>query len=146
MVARLTFPLKIGDKEYVCSALNDEGRENLDGWLRAQYVERAAAMIEALTNESDKRLALEVAFKEASKITFVSRLGAEFLATVDGMTRLMYESIKPNQPDVTHKELRELFLNPKNVRLANAVFKELNTAGTTGGPAEADSKRPDPKS
>lgn len=120
-------PIKLGDKEYQVSPIDDSGREALDEWVRAKYVERISPLINAMKSEADKILAIDRAFAQASKMTWLSGEGAQMMGTVEGVARLLYEGIRKNHPEVTIEDFRAELFNSENIMKANAVFRELNT-------------------
>lgn len=120
------YPLKIGDKTYELSPLNDIGREALDEWVRSRYIKRAKLLIEELDNESDKRLALKVAFEEAASLTWLTGKGAKMIATIEGMIRMIFEGIRINHPDLTIEEFTQHTFDQAILEEANAAFDALN--------------------
>jgi hypothetical protein len=119
-------PIVIGDKTYDVSPLSDEGREAMDEWVRAKFVERITPIIDALKNRQDREAALDRAFTRAFEITWMSEEGSKLIGTVEGVAKLLYEGIRPNHPDVTFDELKQQMFSAENVDKANAIFRELN--------------------
>lgn len=127
MASAVRQPILIGNRTYECSALDDNARESLDNWVRERYYEIAASMFEKITKADIREQAMAVAMKEALTLTWMSGEGARLIASVDGMARIFWESIRKNHPDVTYESLREQMMNPDNIRKMNRVFKQLNT-------------------
>lgn len=120
-------PITIGGKTYEVSPINDEGREALDEWVRAKFIERAAPMISKMSSDADKDRALRIAYSQAFSLTWLSGEGARLIATVDGVAKMLYEGIRPNHPDVSFEQIRAELFDPDNIRKATHVFDELNT-------------------
>ena len=122
----LRHPIKLGDKTFEVSPLNDISREALDEWVRSQFVERVLPIINGLASEKDRQLALDRAFDKSLSLTWMSGEGAKLMGTVKGVARMLYEGIRPNHPEIRFEDLCSLLFNPENVRLANAAFRQLN--------------------
>lgn len=135
--------MKLGDKTFEVSPLNDASRDALDEWVRSKFVERVSPIINSLTSEKDKAIALDRAYDKALSLTWMSGEGAKLMGTVEGVARMLYEGVRQNHPDLTYEALCELLFDPENIRKANAIFRELNVRR---GAKQEPPKKPKSKS
>lgn len=118
-------PLRIGDRVYDASPLSDDGRDAMDAWVREKYTERLAPVLNSLSGAALVEATSQM-LRLMPTLTFVSREGSKFVGTIEGMTKLVYEMIRPNHPDVTYEQLLRDMGNPENIRKANEKFKALH--------------------
>lgn len=119
-------PLKFVDgTEYRMSPLSDKDIEELDSWVQSEFLATARKAAEGASEEEYERL-MRVAMQEAMGLTWMSGPGAKRMATVYGMTRLCWQSVKRNHPDVTFDELRTKLFDPANIRRLREEFQRLN--------------------
>lgn len=120
-------PITLGGKTFDVSPLNDNAHESLDLWLRDQYYQRAAGIVEKFSDKALQEMALKVAYKEALSLTWMSGEGSKLISTIEGMARILWEGIRINHPEVTYEEIKECMRNPETIRTADRIFKTLNT-------------------
>lgn len=120
------YPITIDGVEYWCSPLSDLDMSELDNWVRSQTIQDAErAMTPDMTPEARRDLrtaALEV----AGSISWMQGPGARRMATVDGLSRILWHMIKKRHPEVTHEVVRRWCVNPKHAGEAERLFRELN--------------------
>lgn len=118
-------PLKIGDKEFMMSPLTDRDIVELDLWVQAKYVQiaRESARDE---NLQERNRIEELATKTAASLTWMHGTGAQILASVDGMARLVWQAVRKNHPSVSLSELRALMFSEENIKAAQEAFAKAN--------------------
>lgn len=132
-------PIKLGDHEFTIHPLTDADISELDEWVQSRVIEIARrSLVKGLTPLEREEL-LRCAFRTASSMTWLSGDGARIMATVDGLTKLVHQSIKKSHPKVTHADLRMILVNPANAQMFNFMFRKVN--GTIVGD---DGKKGDP--
>lgn len=120
-------PLTFADgTTYQMSPLSDKDIAELDAWVQSRIICMARESLPEGATQSERDETLRVAMQTASSITWMSGQGAKLLATVPGWTRLVWQTIKRNHPDVTEEELSEHMFSPENIREVNRVFTEQN--------------------
>lgn len=129
--ARLTAasaPLVLAGVEYRMSPLSDRDIAELDEWVQIRYVNLVLASLPAEA-EQEERDALRVrAAREALGMTWMSGEGARLMATVDGVTRLLWQSLRREHPDIKEEDLRRLLYSPENIAATRHTFTRLNAA------------------
>lgn len=126
------YPLELGGTEYLVSPLTDGDISELDNWLQARYISRIreslAQQYDGAENIPDAEYtrAMTLAGKEALGISWMSGEGARLMASVDGISRVLWQMIKRRQPDVTHAFIREQCYSPVTAKLAGELFQKLN--------------------
>lgn len=120
-------PLSLNGKEYRASPLSDKDISELDEWVQTLTIRRAQAALTDSMSTAERQELLQVAIREASAMTWVGGHGARMLATVDGMSRLVWQMLKKEHRDLTPDFVRqELIKNPRgNIEEANRVFARL---------------------
>lgn len=111
---------------YLMSPLSDRDIDEIDLYLQSRIIEISRAAIPPDATREDREIFASAALREASNVSMLSGRGVGLLSTVGGMTRLVWQSIKRNHPDVTLNELREQLSKEYNVRAANATFTKAN--------------------
>lgn len=125
-----SMPLKIGSKTFQASPLSDKDLTELDNWVRADFIRTARKSLTPDMSTAEREETLSVAMRIAQTLCAFRGSGARQLASVDGMIRLVWQSVKHNHPNVTEDELRALLLTPEAAAEAiaetNSVFAMLN--------------------
>jgi hypothetical protein len=126
-------PLEFADgTKYRISPLTDKDIEELDMWVQSRVIENARNSITPNMSVAERAETLEIAMKLSLSVSFTSDIGAKMIATVPGMTRLVWQSIRKNHPEVTESELRKHMLNEDNIREANIKFSKVNNSPRKG--------------
>jgi cytochrome c553 len=120
------FPIELDGKEFLMSPLNDQDIAELDLWMSSYYLKMVRASLEDETNQALRDETIRVASREALSLSIMTRDGQKILATVNGMTRLLWQSIKLNHPNVTVHELRAMLLSKENMTRVNEAFAKTN--------------------
>jgi len=123
------YPVKIGNVELLMSPMSDKDISEIDNWLRATYLANARASLNGETNQALRNETIAVASKEAMTISLFSEHGKRMLGTVDGMARLLWQSVHRNHPTVTYEELRAQLFDPSNLNAVNEAFNKANNSG-----------------
>lgn len=130
MPARITaapIPIKFIDgTTFQFSPLTDRDLDEMDEWLRACIMENALESIPASANQAQRDELLAVAGRRADLIAFLSPDGAAMVATLKGMTHLLWMSIRKMHPDVTEESLLTIIRDPRNLQILNAKFRHAN--------------------
>lgn len=130
-------PLQFADGTvYQMSPLSDKDIAELDAWVQSRVIQMARASLSKDAPQSERDETLRIAMQTASSITWLSGQGAQILATVPGWTRLVWQAIKRNHPDVTEEELSAQMFSAENIREVNRVFTEQNVVKGISEPAK----------
>lgn len=132
-------PLVLGDREFQMSPLTDKDIAELDSWIQSRCIEIARNSLPPDASQELRNETIQSAIEVAMSMTWLSGRGAKILATVQGMTRLVWVSIRKNHPDVTPAQLQAYMLDPENIQKANLAFSRLNSAGKSNGAANENS-------
>lgn len=106
--------------------LSDKDNVELDAWVRKYYLFTQRSSIPDGTDEYERDRIERIAQETASTLTWYSGLGIRIMASVDGMTQIMYMSIRKQNPRITVEKIRSLLLTEENLEEANKAFEELN--------------------
>lgn len=132
MTARVTAaatPLVMNDGTRLqFSPLTDRDIDEIDEWLQARVIDNAQRSLGPSLSQAERDEVLSAAARESLTISMVSPIGARMLATIAGMTRLLWQSVKRNHPEVTEDDLRRHMSNPDNIHRVNTAFAKTNTS------------------
>jgi len=135
-------PLRFADgTEYQMSPLTDRDISELDEWVRVRFINLAMRSLPAETSEAERAAARMQATHEALTLTWMSGRGAQHMASVDGMTRLVWQSVKRNHPGVTEDELRRHLFSQENIAAVQLQFRRLNMPETNADPPRPARRR-----
>lgn len=102
-------PVTLDGKEYSLQPLTYGDIETLDNWVRAQYMERVIGSLPESTTEADREMAWRVAQARVVELTWLSGLGAKFIATPKGFIKIASLAIR----DISAEKLQEIVTNDK---------------------------------
>lgn len=143
--ARLTAaatPIRLGDVEYRMSPLTDRDISELDEWVRHRYIQLAVDSLPKDTPPEEVTQVRLQATQAALNLTWMSGQGAKILATVDGMTRLLWQSLRREHPDVEYEDLRGQLFSSERLKMVRHSFVQLNqSARSNGRPDKGGRKR-----
>ena len=132
--------ITIGKYELTLTPLSDELISELDSFVRNRIIKTAWESSQELPPEVSDRL-ITLAIREAAVTSFSSEIGRKYVATPEGMARLLCLSAKKHHPDLTVKDIMEEMMNPDNIHKINASFTELNNPSGNGKVAAKKKKR-----
>lgn len=136
-----TMPLRLADKEFQMAPLSDLDIAELDQWLRARVFQIAIDSTPKDADEQTRRLIMESAQSVAVELTWMSPEGAKQMRTLDGMSRLIWQSIKERHPEITHADVRKMMMDPRTVDEAFSTFDLLNNSGEPSKKKNRSGKR-----
>lgn len=106
--------------------LSDRDNIELDSWVRSYYLYTQRSNIDPEALDEDKDRIERIAQQTAATLNWYSGLGVQIMASVEGMTQIMYMSVRKRSPKITPDKIRELLMNEQNLEEANKTFEELN--------------------
>jgi len=135
-------PLRFADgTEYQMSPLTDRDISELDEWVRCRFINLAMRSLPDDMSESDRTKFRVNAVHEAMTLTWMSGRGAQQMASVDGIARLVWQSVKRNNPGVAEDELRRHLFSRENLAAVQLQFRRLNMPETAADPTRPAKRR-----
>lgn len=121
-------PLVFADgTTYRFSPMSDKDIDELDMWVRAQFVRVARESLRGSdVSQIERDEIIRMAMREAMGLTFLWGPGAALMQTTAGLVRQAWQSIKKCHPEVTEDELRKQLLDPENINALKAITGEVN--------------------
>lgn len=107
------------------SPLSDVDISELDLWVQTRYIRMARQAAADLPQEK-QGAEIEIAQRTAAGLSAFSGAGARMIASVNGMARVVWQSIHAKHPEVSEERIKFLLFNPANLSEANAAFKAAN--------------------
>jgi len=129
MPGKVRTEIQLEGKTYFASPLTDKDIQELDLFVRQQFMKSVYETLPEDLPDSQKEMAVRQAQITCSRMTFMSGEGSRIISTVPGMTRLTWQMLQHNHPDLTVEDLHSMLLSPENIRKANEVFNEVNSPG-----------------
>ena len=124
-LVRAPSTLTLGKETYQLRPLTDKMFTELDRWVRERHVKNAVEACKDLPADARDRMEAH-AIKQTLTMTFLSGLGAEIVATPDGVAKLLCVMASEDHPQLKYEEFRALMFEPENVRAVFGKFEELN--------------------
>ena len=121
-------PIVLGGVEYSVSPLDDNDMGEIDLWLRTNLIKTARASIPPDASAEEKERIERLAMREAQELSWMSRAGQRQLATLDGICRLLYQTLKKKHPDITFETIRKLVLGDGEAPGIAERVNDINTA------------------
>jgi len=117
--------ITLGEGKYRMSPLTDRDISELDNWLRVQTLRLARESCAGADDDTMDRV-MRVAFTHVNELTWTGPSGRALMGTIDGVARLVWQTIKAQHPDMTHDKVRVCLLDPRTLSAAIDVFDMLN--------------------
>lgn len=108
------------------SPLSDKDITELDNWVKSRYLHTQISNIPENISDDLKDRMIILAQQTAGTLCWYLGLGASIMASIDGMTQIIYQSAKNNHPDITYDIIHEKLLSKDNYNKAEDTFAELN--------------------
>lgn len=103
-------PITLNGTEYRFSPLTFNDIEELDNWVRHEYMRRVLSAMPEDATKVDKEMAFSIAQARVVDITWLSGTGAKLIASVKGMVKIAQLSLQKRNPELTSDKLREIIL------------------------------------
>lgn len=130
LLTAAAYPIWLGKEQFFASPLSDMAISELNNWVRGFYINNAR---QAAGTDEERKEITAIAIRDASTLFAFTGQGAKITATVEGMTQLVWQMLKPNHAGLTALQLQHHLLEPSNVREVNRVFTLQNiTPAITG--------------
>ena len=128
------------ETEFLMTALSDRDMTELDEWVRSRYIDMARKSLPSDATQEQREETMRLAMDRAIGLTFMSGIGARMMATIEGVARLTWQSLRARQPNLTYEQVKAYMFSKENVKCANERWKELNLGGGTTRPATSPGK------
>ena len=139
MPGKLKSAIKLNGKTYFASKLTDLDIQELDIFVRQSFMESVYSTLPKNLPSEDRDQAIAIAQVTCARMTFMSGEGSRIMGTIPGMTRLTWQMLHHNHPDLTVEEVHSMLTNPLNIDEANKTFREVH--GVTKGKKQKTRKR-----
>lgn len=130
MPGKVRTEIKLDGETYFASPLSDKDIQELDLYVRQQFMSSVYDTLPKGLDQADKDHAIQQAQITCARMTFMSGEGSRIISTVPGMTRLTWQMLHHNHPDLTIEELYKKLMSPANINAVNEKFREVNSIGT----------------
>lgn len=101
-----SFPVTIGNNEFLMSMLTDKDEADLTGYIQAKYIEIARNIDKELQDDDGE--ILKFALATAVKVTWMTRAGMEIINTNDGALRLGWQMMRKRHPGLSFKDFKDI--------------------------------------
>jgi len=116
-------------------ALSDRDMDEIDAWLRQEYMRRIEDATKLCAPEV-KAAMLAQACAAVAVINFMDGgLGSRMIASISGLARLVWQSTRQEHPTLGFNDVKQLLLNSENRNRARKSWEDTNL-GPKGKPLE----------
>jgi hypothetical protein len=131
-------PVTLSGVEYRFAPLNLADIEELDNWIRKEYMKRVQSCIPDGTSPKDREEALGIGLKTAVNLTWLSGQGAQLIASVRGMAKIAQLGLIKNHPEMTYEKLLDILKADRQaleelseaMRSPKQAFRQRQAKGT----------------
>lgn len=117
--------VKIGDKTFRMTPLRDRDYGEFEAWVQDRYIALFKRNLGGLS-DSERQRQLDRAFDRAAEIGIHSDEAMTAMCTVDGVSKLVWMSVRREHPDVTEDEIITLMTSPANIKQALDEIDSVN--------------------
>lgn len=117
--------VKIGDQTFRMTPLQDRDYGEFEAWVQDKYISLFKRNLDGLSDDERQRQ-LDRAFDRAAEIGIHSDEAMNAMCTIDGVSKLIWMSIRREHPDVTEEEIVTLITSPANIRQALDEIDNVN--------------------
>ena len=125
-VSGASTPFVLNGVEYWLSPLTDKDMVELDEFLQFHVINLARKTLAPNATEAEKERAETIALKMAVGLSWMSGEGAKIIGTKEGMTRLVWFSLRKRNPELKLETVREHIFNPAAISSFNTSFRRVN--------------------
>lgn len=122
-------PVTLDGREYRFSPLTLVDIEELDNWVRKEYMTRVLKAIPDCATAEDKAQAMRIAQDKAVNLSWLSGQGAVFIASHRGMLKVAQLALCKNHADLTDERLQQIIVaDPKAMTEISEAMKGPKSA------------------
>lgn len=100
-------PITINGVDYKIAPLSDKQFDELTNWCRQRHIQQASKAAVSLSQGEYDRI-VGIALKQAHEIVFFSSEGFTMADNFDGITEMLYQSLKREQPNIRQVDCRQI--------------------------------------
>lgn len=130
-------PVTFNGREYLMSPLSQGDIGALDQWLRSRVMATQRASFDPSMTPEQRDQAERAALGYAMGLTWMSGEGARLMSTVEGWSRIIWQSLVKNHPKLTHGEVVDFLMDEANLHAAQRDWDALNGGGAERGKRRA---------
>lgn len=119
--------------------LTDRDMDELDAWLRREYVARLEAATEGASESMRRDVMIHVASTVPSVHFMDAGIGSRMIASPVGLARLIWQSCRRDQPDLKFARLKSMLIRVDNRKKARRHWEDQNI-GPSSSPGKEGSE------
>lgn len=117
-------------------ALSDRDLDEVDAWLRQEYMRRVEDSIKVCSAQT-KNAMLSQACGLVASINFMDgSIGSRMIASVNGLARLVWQAARAEHPELTYANVKHLLVNEENRKQARKTWEDTNLGPMGKAPAK----------
>jgi hypothetical protein len=124
-IAGATRPLTLHGHTLTMRRLSDMDLSELDEWVRVRAFDLARRCASGLP-ASERQEILGAAIRTAAGLSFLSLEGAQMMSTLDGVARLLWQSVKADHPKETIESVRRLLVDENDLKDVMTQWRDMN--------------------
>jgi hypothetical protein len=124
--------------EYTLSVLSDRDRDAINNWVRAGMVQVAQSALRDDMTQAERDELLGAAMRESSKVDFATPEGSRHIRNLNGVARVLFQSLLHCHPKTTYDDCRKLlrdesFITQFMTQFNGVVGLRMRTASEKNG-------------
>lgn len=121
------YPIKIGDKSFHMSPLEDVDYDELSNWMRSKVVATARRCLSDDMTSEERRELIGAAVERASTMNFGDPKHMDLFMSLEGLARMYWQGVRRSHKKLEFEAFLKLFrANQDAIPEISRVFKELN--------------------
>lgn len=128
--------VKLAGKTYRVSPLRDKDFGEFEAWVQDQRIAVVRRNLDGLEPEERQRQ-LDRAYDSAARLTIASPESIALMMSAEGAAKLLYLSLRREQPDITEEKVLELLTDPKTFEDAMDAIDRLQRRSKKRGSTKA---------
>ncbi len=117
--------LQLGGITYRMSPLTGTDIAELENWLQSEAIRRVRESLEGASSAEYDR-AISAAIAGAASLSLASSRGAEMFATVSGLSRMLWQGIHHNHPDIDVATIQQSLFSAEALSSSELALEQAN--------------------
>lgn len=150
-LTRAVVPLYLNDEngeeqEFLSRPLSDKDMDEIDAWLRREFVKRVE---DAISPSSSKVMVQAAAGQIVATVPTISfmdgAIGSRMASSTVGLSRIVWQSLRAEHPNLAFHRIKALLMNESNRKASQKHWRDTNVGGgssTEGKPKDEDQHEP----
>lgn len=115
-------------KKYRVTPIRDRDYADFEAFLQDHAIEVAKRSLDGLSSK-DRQVLLQHAYNKAARITIASSEATIALTSLEGITKLLWLSLRHEHPDLEEEDLLKMLCDPQAMEDAAEIIERVEKLG-----------------